>query len=126
VLLVPAFAIGRTQEMVWELDRLIERGEIPLIPLYLDSPMASRASDIYRRYTEYYDAETAELLRRGNSPLDYPKQTVTRTVAQSRAIARARRPYMIVASNGMLTGGRVVGHLRNLIDAPDATILSAG
>ena len=126
VLLVPSFAIGRTQEIVWHLDRLIERGEIPLLPLYLDSPMASKASDIYRRHSEYFDEETARLLRDGKSPLDYPDQHVTRQLAESQAIARAPRPYMIVASNGMLTGGRVVGHLRNLIGDPDATLLFVG
>jgi metallo-beta-lactamase family protein len=126
VLLVPSFAIGRTQEVVWELDRLIERGEIPLLPLYLDSPMASKASDVYRHHPEDYDEETAKLLREGASPLDYPKQIITNNVKQSEAIARAPRPYMIVASNGMLTGGRVVGHLRNLIDDPNATILFVG
>ena len=126
VLLVPSFAIGRTQEVVWELDRLIERGEIPLLPLYLDSPMASKASDIYRHHPDYYDEETAKLLREGDSPLDYPNQIVTNDVKASQAIARAPRPYMIVASNGMLTGGRVVGHLRNLIDDPTATILFVG
>ena len=77
VLLVPSFAIGRTQEVVWELDRLIERGEIPLLPLYLDSPMASKASDVYRRHPADYDAETARLLREGATPLDYPNQIVT-------------------------------------------------
>src|SRR6476646_7059582 len=77
VLLVPSFAIGRTQEVVWELDRLIDRGEIPLLPLYLDSPMASKASDIYRHHPEYYDEETAKLLREGATPLDYPDQTIT-------------------------------------------------
>jgi metallo-beta-lactamase family protein len=126
VLLVPSFAIGRTQEVVWELDRLIERGEIPLLPLYLDSPMASKASDVYRHHPDDYDEETAKLLREGASPLDYPNQIVTNDVKQSEAIARAPRPYMIVASNGMLTGGRVVGHLRNLIDDPKATILFVG
>jgi Cft2 family RNA processing exonuclease len=126
VLLVPSFAIGRTQEVVWELDRLIERGEIPLLPLYLDSPMASKASDIYRRHPDYYDEETAKLLREGDTPLDYPNQIVTNDVKASRAIEHAPRPYMIVASNGMLTGGRVVGHLRNLIDDPAATILFVG
>jgi metallo-beta-lactamase family protein len=126
VLLVPSFAIGRTQEVVWELDRLIERGEIPLLPLYLDSPMASKASDVYRHHPEDYDEETAKLLRDGASPLDYPNQIVVNDVKQSEAIARAPRPYMIVASNGMLTGGRVVGHLRNLIDDPKATILFVG
>jgi metallo-beta-lactamase family protein len=126
VLLVPSFAIGRTQEVVWELDRLIERGEIPLLPLYLDSPMASKASDIYRHHPDYYDEETAKLLRDGASPLDYPNQTITNDMKASQAIERAPRPYMIVASNGMLTGGRVVGHLRNLIDDPTATILFVG
>jgi Cft2 family RNA processing exonuclease len=126
VLLVPSFAIGRTQEVVWELDRLIERGEIPLLPLYLDSPMASKASDIYRRHPAYYDEETARLLREGDTPLDYPEQIVTNDYRASQAIERAPRPYMIVASNGMLTGGRVVGHLRRLIDDPDATILFVG
>jgi Cft2 family RNA processing exonuclease len=126
VLLVPSFAIGRTQEVVWELDRLIDRGEIPLLPLYLDSPMAGKASDIYRRHSEYFDDETAQLLRDGDTPLDYPGQTITNDVKASQAIQRAPRPYMIVASNGMLTGGRVVGHLRNLIDDPNATILFVG
>jgi metallo-beta-lactamase family protein len=126
VLLVPSFAIGRTQEVVWELDRLIERGEIPLLPLYLDSPMASKASDIYRRYPQYYDEETARLLREGETPLDYPDQRVTNQVKDSQAIERAPRPYMIVASNGMLTGGRIVGHLRTLIGDPRAVILFVG
>jgi metallo-beta-lactamase family protein len=126
VLLIPSFAIGRTQEIVWELDRMIDRGEIPLLPLYLDSPMASKASDIYRRHPEFYDAETAKLLKEGDTPLDYPKQEMTRSAQASKAIATAQRPYMIVASNGMLTGGRVVNHLRNLIGDPNATILFVG
>ena len=126
VLLVPSFAIGRTQEVVWELDRLIEEGKIPSLPLYLDSPMASKASDVYRRHSEYFDEETAQLLREGDTPLDYPGQIITNDVRDSQAIERAPRPYMIVASNGMLTGGRVVGHLRHLIDDPNATILFVG
>ena len=126
VLLVPSFAIGRTQEVVWELDRLLSAGQIPQIRVYLDSPMATKATDIYRRHPECYDEETAMLLAEGESPLDYPGSVVVNSADQSRAIARARRPYMIVASNGMLTGGRVVGHLRNLIDDPAATILFVG
>jgi Cft2 family RNA processing exonuclease len=126
VLLVPSFAIGRTQEVVWELDRLIERGEIPTLPLYLDSPMATKATGIYRRYSGYFDEETARLLQEGATPLDYPAQVVINTPKESQAIQFAARPYMIVASNGMLTGGRVVGHLRNLIDDPKATLLFVG
>jgi len=126
VLLVPSFAIGRTQEVVWQMDRLVSAGEIPLLPLFLDSPMASRASDIYRRHPDNYDEETTRLLAEHDTPLDYPKQIVTNDVKQSQAIRRAKRPYMIVASNGMLTGGRVVAHLRDLIDDPRAVILFVG
>ena len=126
VLLVPSFAIGRTQEIVWELDRLIERREIPLLPLFLDSPMASKASDVYRHHPEYFDDETRALLKTEGSPLDYPNQTVTNTIKESQAIEKTPRPYMIVASNGMLTGGRVLGHLRLLIEDPGATLLFVG
>jgi metallo-beta-lactamase family protein len=126
VLLVPSFAIGRTQEIVYALDRLLEDGKIPQLPLYLDSPMASKASDIYRRHAEYFDDDTRRLLQTGESPLDYPDQTETRDVHDSQKIAQAQRPYMIIASNGMLTGGRVLGHLRNLIGDPAATLLFVG
>jgi metallo-beta-lactamase family protein len=126
VLLVPSFAIGRTQEIVFALDRLLEEGKIPELPLYLDSPMASKASVIYRRHAENFDEETRRLLQSGNTPLDYPNQTETRDVHDSERIAQAQRPYMIIASNGMLTGGRVLGHLRNLIGDPDATLLFVG
>jgi metallo-beta-lactamase family protein len=126
VLLVPSFAVGRTQEVVWQLDRLVEAGQIPALPLFLDSPMASKATDIYRRHPDYYDDETRHLLDSGATPLDYPRQTVTNDIHDSQAILRSPRPFMIVASNGMLTGGRIIGHLRALIDDPAATILFVG
>ena len=126
VLLVPSFAIGRTQDMVWQLDRLLAAGRIPKLPLFLDSPMASKATDIYRRHPEYFDEEMRALLARQDDPLDYPGAIVTNDVAQSRAIKDTPRPFMIVASNGMLTGGRVLSHLRDLIDDPNATLLFVG
>ena len=126
VLLVPSFAIGRTQDIVYELDRLIDAGKIPLLPLYLDSPMASKASDVYRRHTDYYDEEAAAIQRAGGTPLDYPKQIVTNDFKDSQQILQAQRPYMIVASNGMLTGGRIVNHLRELVGDPGATLLFVG
>jgi metallo-beta-lactamase family protein len=126
VLLVPSFAIGRTQEVVWQLDRLLEKGAIPRLPLYLDSPMASKATDIYRRHPEYFDEEMRTLLARRDDPLDYPGQIIANDIEKSRAIASAPRPYMIVASNGMLTGGRVLGHLKNLIGDPQAVLLFVG
>ncbi|MDP9251637.1 MAG: MBL fold metallo-hydrolase [Chloroflexota bacterium] len=126
VLLVPSFAIGRTQEVVWQLDRLLDEKKIPRLPLYLDSPMASKATQIYRRHPEYYDQEMRDLLAKSEDPLDYPGAQVTNDIEASRAISKAPRPYMIVASNGMLTGGRVVNHLRELIDDPTATLLFVG
>jgi metallo-beta-lactamase family protein len=126
VLLVPSFAIGRTQDMVYALDRLIDEGRIPLLPLYLDSPMGSKATEVYRRHPEYYDDEARKLFDAGETPIDYPKQIVTNDVRDSQAIERAARPYMIVASNGMLTGGRVIGHLRTLLEDPRAVLLFVG
>jgi metallo-beta-lactamase family protein len=126
VLLIPSFAIGRTQQIVWELDRLVAGGAIPQLPLYLDSPMAKSASDIYRAHPEAYDAETAALLAAHESPLDYPGQHVVQNAQESARIARVTPPLIIVASNGMLTGGRSVGHAAWLLPDPSATILFVG
>jgi metallo-beta-lactamase family protein len=126
VLLVPSFAIGRTQEVIWHLDRLLEAGRIPHLPLFIDSPMASGATDVYRAFPGYYDEETARLLQSGASPLDYPGGRFTNTPEQSKAIRTAPRPYMIISASGMLTGGRIVHHLHDLIDDPGAMILFVG
>jgi metallo-beta-lactamase family protein len=126
VLLIPSFAIGRTQQIVWELDRLVATGRIPELPLYLDSPMARAASDIYRAHPEAYDEETATLLHEHRSPLDYPGQHVIQNVRESERIAQAPRPHVIVASNGMLTGGRSVSHAAGMLDDPSSTILFVG
>jgi metallo-beta-lactamase family protein len=126
VMLVPSFAIGRTQELVWVLDELLRGGRIPHVPLYLDSPMASRASDVYLRHPEIYDEETAALLRSGDSPLVYPGEEYTNTVDQSKAIRDQPRPIMVVASSGMLTGGRIMHHLKDFLPDPTCTLLFIG
>jgi len=126
VLLVPSFAIGRTQELVWILDELVRDGRIPRLPLYLDSPMASRASEVYLRHPEVYDEETASLLRSGQSPLVSPGETYTNEVEQSKAIRSAPRPLMVVASSGMLTGGRILHHLKDFLPDPACTLLFIG
>jgi metallo-beta-lactamase family protein len=126
VLLIPAFAIGRTQEVVWALQHLLDAGRIPKIKLYLDSPMASKASTIYREHRDYYDAETLALLDRGEAPINFPDEQETPLAADSMRIDKSRRPYVLVASNGMLTGGRVLNHLRMLIGDTKATILFVG
>jgi metallo-beta-lactamase family protein len=126
VLLVPAFAIGRTQELIWVLDELVRDGRIPRLPLYLDSPMASRASDVYNRHPEVYDEETSALLRSGESPLLYPGETYTNEVDQSKGIRSQPRPLMVVASSGMLTGGRIMHHLKDFLPDPACTLLFIG
>jgi metallo-beta-lactamase family protein len=126
VLLVPSFAIGRTQELVWVLDELLRDGRIPHLPLYLDSPMASRASDVYLRHPEIYDEETVALLRSGDSPLAYPGEQYTNTVDESKAIRTSPRPMMVVASSGMLTGGRIMHHLKDFLPDPTCTLLFIG
>jgi metallo-beta-lactamase family protein len=126
VLLVPAFAIGRTQDVIWVLDDLVRQRRIPRVPLYLDSPMASKATTVYVDHPETYDEETAALLRSGDSPLNYPGQEFTDTVEQSKAIRTAKRPFMVVAASGMLTGGRVMHHLKDFLPDPKCTLLFIG
>lgn len=126
VLLVPAFAIGRTQEVIWVLDHLVREKRIPRIPLYLDSPMASRATSVYHDHPETYDDETAALLRSGDSPLEYPGQQFTDSVEDSKAIRYAKRPIMVVAASGMLTGGRIMHHLKDFLPDPKCTLLFIG
>ncbi|HEX2766234.1 MAG TPA: MBL fold metallo-hydrolase [Candidatus Limnocylindria bacterium] len=126
VLLVPAFAIGRTQEVIWVLDELVRQGRIPRVPLYLDSPMASKATTVYTDHPEVYDEETAALLRSGDSPIAYPGQQFTDSVEESKAIRHAKRPIMVVASSGMLTGGRIMHHLKDFLPDPACTLLFIG
>lgn len=126
VMLVPAFAIGRTQELIWVLDDLVRDGRIPRLPLYIDSPMASRTTRVYRDHPEAYDQETATLLRSGDSPIEYPGQQFTDSVEESKSIRTAARPFVLVASSGMLTGGRIMHHLKDLLPDPSCTLLFIG
>ncbi|MBI2773613.1 MAG: MBL fold metallo-hydrolase [Chloroflexi bacterium] len=126
VLLMPSFAIGRTQEVVYQLDRLFEAGTIPRIPLYLDSPMAQKATDVYRAHPGYFDEEARALVARNDSPVDYPGAVVVNSARDSQAIEQGPRPFMVVASNGMITGGRIVQHVKALVGDPAMTLLFVG
>lgn len=126
VLLVPSFAIGRTQEIVYELNRLLAAGSIPHLPLYLDSPMAQQASDVYRRFAEYFNDDARALLAAHTAPLDYPDAVTVTEAKDSAAIEQAARPLMVVASNGMITGGRIVQHVKALVGDPRMTLLFVG
>jgi metallo-beta-lactamase family protein len=88
--------------------------------------MASRASDVYLRHPEVYDEETAALLRSGSSPLMYPDESYTNEVDQSKGIRAQPRPLMVVASSGMLTGGRIMHHLKDFLPDPACTLLFIG
>src|SRR5438132_1208017 len=126
VLLVPSFAIGRTQEIVYELNRLLKAGTIPHLPLYLDSPMAQKASDVYRAYLDYFDDAARALVAARDSIIDYPDAIVTNSAKESLAIEQAARPFMVLASNGMITGGRIVQHVKSLVGDPGMTLLFVG
>src|SRR5256885_2764174 len=110
VLLVPSFAIRPTQEIVYQPNPLLRAGTIPHLPLYLDSPMATKASDVYRAHLDYFDEGARALVARNDDLLDYPNAVVTSSAKDSLAIEQAARPLMVVASNGMITGGRIVQH----------------
>jgi metallo-beta-lactamase family protein len=126
VLLIPAFAIGRTQHLVWLLDDLVRKQRIRHLPLFVDSPMACEASDVYLRHPEGYDAETLALLQSGDSPLVYPGQACTTSVEASKAIVGSPRPFILVSASGMLTGGRILHHLKDLLPDPATTLLFIG
>ncbi|HEY7737893.1 MAG TPA: MBL fold metallo-hydrolase [Candidatus Limnocylindria bacterium] len=126
VLLIPAFAIGRTQHVVWLLDDLVRKGAIAHLPLFIDSPMACEANDVYLRHPEGYDAETLALLQSGDSPLVYPGQACTTSVEASKAIVGSPRPFILVSASGMLTGGRILHHLKDLLPDPATTLLFIG
>jgi metallo-beta-lactamase family protein len=127
VLLMPSFAIGRTQEIVYELDRLLSASTIPHLPLFLDSPMAGGATEIYRTYAEYFDDDAKALLARSEAPLDYPGAVAVKDANASQALdVSGVRPYMVIASNGMITGGRIVQHVKALIGDPAMTLLFVG
>src|SRR2546427_11217746 len=92
VLLMPSFAIGRTQEIVYELNRLLSARTIPHLPLYLDSPMAQKASDVYRAYLDYFDDDARALVAGRDPPIDYPDAIVTTSPKEALAIEQAGRP----------------------------------
>lgn len=122
-LIVPAFAVGRTQELVYSLNRLITEGEIPSIPVYVDSPLAVNATDIFSQFPEYFDAETHAFIRAGKHPaLWFPNLTYTRSVEESKEINEKHGPLVIISASGMAENGRILHHLRNNIEDGRNTI----
>jgi len=126
VLLIPAFAVGRTQSVVWLLRRLEEEGRIPPLPTYVDSPMAIDATEIYLRHPEDHDLGMEQLLDRGHDPLQTRSFRLARTRDESRALNDLTGPFIIVSASGMATGGRVLHHLKLRLPEPRTTVLLVG
>ena len=126
VLVVPAFAVGRSQELLFQLDELEKAGRIPALPKYLDSPMAQKATQIYEQSAAEFDAEAQSLLRSGRSPLENRDLHCTESVEESRAINRVKGPAIIISASGMATGGRILHHLRRRLPDARNTVLLVG
>lgn len=125
-LLVPAFAVGRTQELLWRLRELEQAGEIPTLPVYVDSPMALDVSALYRRHRDEQDVETRRLVDSGGNPLIPAHYHSARTPAESKAINDLTGPVIIISASGMATGGRILHHLKRRLPDARTTVLLAG
>jgi metallo-beta-lactamase family protein len=124
-LLIPAFAVGRTQQLVYALHKLHNDRAIPDLPIFIDSPLATRTTEIFRLHPEDYDAEIREFLLTDddNNPFGFGGLKYTQSVEQSKALNSMKVPAVIISSSGMLEGGRILHHLRNRIEDPRNTIL---
>ena len=125
-LIIPAFAVARTQTLLYLLNELEQQGRIPTLPVFLDSPMAIDATDIYRRHGYDLKPEIRRQLETGKTPLRPKHLEITRTPEQSRNINTQRGPIIILSASGMATGGRVLHHLLQRAQQPDTTILLSG
>ena len=124
-LLIPAFAVGRTQQLVYALHKLHSDRAIPDLPIFIDSPLATRTTDVFRLHPEVFDDEIHEFLLTDddNNPFGFGHLQYTQSVEQSKALNSLKTPAVIISSGGMLEGGRILHHLRNRIEDLRNTIL---
>lgn len=125
-IVVPSFALERSQEMLYHLNELFLRKEIPPITIFLDSPMASRITEVFERHAELFDREMALRLRQGNSPFNFENLKIVQSTEESKAINSIKESVIIIAGSGMATGGRIKHHLVNNITRPESTVLFVG
>ena len=127
-LLVPAFAVGRTQELVYTLHKLSDARKIPPIPIFVDSPLAINVTAVFRLHPEAYDEETKRYMLNDahRDPFGFSQLTYVRRVEDSKMLNFLREPAMIIAASGMCEGGRILHHLKNNIEDPRTTILFVG
>jgi len=127
-LLIPAFAVGRTQQLVYALHKLFLKRDIPQLPIYVDSPLATRVTDIFRLHPETYDSEIREFLLKDNhsNPFGFDTLRYTQSVEDSKELNFLREPAIIISASGMMEGGRILHHLRRRISDKKNTILVTG
>ncbi len=123
-LIIPAFSIERTQELLYELDKLLQEGRLPKVPIYLDSPLAIRATDIYRSFEQYLHLDHPVVPNKEFFSFATLKETLS--PEDSKAINNDHRPKIIIAGNGMMTGGRVLHHLQRYISDEQSGVLVIG
>ena len=123
-IIIPAFAVGRTQELVYFLNQMIAASDIPQIPIFVDSPLAVNATDVFKKYDYLFDKETQDFIRQGNhKALSSPSLTYTRSVEESKKINDIKGPVIIISASGMAETGRILHHLKNNIENPNNTVL---
>lgn len=125
-LLIPAFGVGRTQTLLYELNGLVEQGLVPRVPVFLDSPLGINVTAIYRNHHECFDAKTNKLLEKGDAPFDFPGLVETRAQQMSERIDQVPPPVIIVAGSGMMQGGRILHHLKRYLGDDRTTVLIIG
>ncbi|MGA1864898.1 MAG: MBL fold metallo-hydrolase RNA specificity domain-containing protein [bacterium] len=125
-IVIPSFAVERTQELLFYLHGLLREDKIPHLLVFLDSPMAIRVTEVFGRHQNLFDKETLEMIRRGEHPCDFPGLFMCRTMPESKAINHVKGTVIIIAGSGMCTGGRIKHHLINNISRPESTILFVG
>lgn len=125
-ILVPSFAVGRTQQLLYYISRAVHRGNLPQIPVYLDSPMAIDATKIYLKHKELYDDEAAQLFQQGVIKGDFSNMHVSKTAEDSMALNELSGPCMIIAGAGMCNAGRILHHLKHNLWKPQTTVLIVG
>ncbi len=122
--IIPSFAVGRTQELVYFLNEMIAEGSIPSVPVYVDSPLAVHATEVFVQHPECFDKETHDFIRTRKHPaLEFKQLTYTHSVEESKAINERKGPLIIISASGMAETGRILHHLRNNIEDPRNLIL---
>ncbi len=125
-ILIPSFAVGRTQDLIYELARLQRDGRLNNIPVYIDSPMGIEATELYREHCDLFDPEMRELVRSGRAPLNFPGLRFSRTGEDSKRLNDVQGPVIIIAGSGMANGGRIVHHLKHNLDKPSTRVVFVG